>query len=255
MHFAFVGKEFYRKNGLEPLEALRSLQAAGRDDWRATVIGDLESHGDYDSHISVAAKARALKLLERMGSLVTFRPTPVPYGEVVELLKRAYFYLLPTHADTLGYTALEAQACGAKVVASDVGSLPEFVSEQTGVVVPLRHHLQGWRIPAGKVDDVKAKFAALVRTAVVRCFDMPVSERTRLRDSATLQLRANHDPGRHANHLRDLYAEMLRSCEARGWSRRRGKRCVAVWRSCSASRFPNASMACETLPTCLPADA
>jgi len=211
VHFAFVGKEFYRKGGLETLEALRSLQAAGRDDWRATVIGDLDSHGDYASHTSVAAKARARELLERMGRLVTFRPTPVPYGEVVDLLKRADFCLLPTYADTFGYTALEAQACGAVVVASDVGSLPEFVSEETGVVVPLRHHLQGCRIPAGRVNDVKAEFAALVRAAVARCLDMAPSERTRLRDSATLQLRANHDPGRHADRLRALYAEMLRS--------------------------------------------
>lgn len=210
VHFAFVGKEFYRKGGLETLESLCSLQAAGRDDWRATVIGDLDSHGDYASHTSVAAKARALELLDQMGPLVTFRPTPVPYGEVVDLLKRADFYLLPTYADTFGYTALEAQACGAVVVASDVGSLPEVVSEQTGVVVPLRHHLQGWRIPAGKVDDVKAEFAALVRTAVARCLDIPASERNRLRDSAALQLRANHDPGRHAARLRRLYAEMLR---------------------------------------------
>jgi glycosyltransferase involved in cell wall biosynthesis len=211
VRFAFVGKEFYRKGGLETLEALLSLQAAGRDDWRATVIGDLDSHGDYASQTTVADKARALELLERMSCLVTFRPTPVPYGEVVDLLKLADFYLLPTYADTFGYTALEAQACGAVVVASDVGSLPEFVTEQTSVVVTLRHHLQGWRIPTGRVNEVKAEFAALVRAAVARCLDMPVSERNRLRDSATLQLRANHDPGRHAARLRELYAEMLRS--------------------------------------------
>jgi glycosyltransferase involved in cell wall biosynthesis len=211
VRFAFVGKEFYRKGGLEALEALHSLYAAGRQDWRGTVIGDLDSHGDYASHTSVAAKTRALELLERLGPLVTFRPTPVPHGEVADLLKRADFYLLPTYADTFGYTALEAQACGAVVLASDVGSLPEFVSEQTGVVVPLRHRLQGWRIPAGKVTDVKAEFTELVRTAVAQCLDMPVSQRTILRDSATLQLRAHHDPARHAARLRGLYAEMLRS--------------------------------------------
>jgi glycosyltransferase involved in cell wall biosynthesis len=38
--------------------------------------------------------------------------TGIPNSEVIDLLKRTHVSLLPTWAETYGYSVLEAQACG-----------------------------------------------------------------------------------------------------------------------------------------------
>jgi len=141
--FAFAGKEFYSKGGLEILEAFRVLLEAGKRDWTAVVIGDLASFGDYASRADKHERNRAWALLQALDTHVRFIPTPVPHRDVLALLQRSDFYLLPSYADTYGYTALEAQACGTAVVATDVGSQPEFISSRTGIAVPLDEHLDG----------------------------------------------------------------------------------------------------------------
>ena len=203
--FAFVGKEFYRKGGLEVLEAFDALYATGRRDWQAIVVGDLSSFGDYASQTDSGAKARAAQLLERLRPNLRHLPTPVPHNAVIDILRQADFYLLPTYADTFGYTVLEAQACGAVAVATDVGSLPEVVTAQTGLVIPLRDDLSANTLPRINVAQVKREFAIRVRDTVMRCLDMPLDRRASLRNSATAQLRRNHCPISHSTRLGSIY--------------------------------------------------
>jgi glycosyltransferase involved in cell wall biosynthesis len=59
----------------------------------------------------------------------------VPSTEVARWLRAADVYVHPSRADTFPSGVLEALACGAPVVASRVGGIPEQVCEQTGVLV------------------------------------------------------------------------------------------------------------------------
>jgi glycosyltransferase involved in cell wall biosynthesis len=53
------------------------------------------------------------------------------------LLSAADLYVLPTLADNLPYTIMEAMGCGAPVVATNVGGIPEqIVHDVTGFLVP-----------------------------------------------------------------------------------------------------------------------
>jgi glycosyltransferase involved in cell wall biosynthesis len=209
--FAFIGKEFYRKGGLETLEALARLWDGGRRDWRAVIVSDLNSYGDYASRTDRRHRHRAQELLVRLADVVDFVPTPVPNQKVINFLLQADFCLLPTYADTFGYTALEAQACGAIVVATDIGSLPELVSETTGVVIPLQEYLEGWRLPSRNSELVKVAFCERVYQRIRECLDMPPDRRADLRNAATLQLQERHCPKRHSHRLRELYDEALTS--------------------------------------------
>ena len=66
------------------------------------------------------------------------------HASVDELLACADLFLLPSESESFGLAALEAMACGAPVVASRVGGLPE--------VVP--HGDAGYLLPVGDVEGM-----------------------------------------------------------------------------------------------------
>ena len=66
------------------------------------------------------------------------------HGSVEEILSCADLFLLPSESESFGLAALEAMACGAPVVASQAGGLPEVVVD--GVT--------GYLLPVGAVDEM-----------------------------------------------------------------------------------------------------
>jgi starch synthase len=68
---------------------------------------------------------------------VVWIPEMLPRGEVIQLLSRAAVFACPSVYEPLGIVNLEAMACGAAVVASAVGGIPEVVEDGvTGLLVP-----------------------------------------------------------------------------------------------------------------------
>ncbi len=57
---------------------------------------------------------------------------------IEHLLPLLDLFLLPSEQESFGLAALEAMACGAPVIASDVGGLPELVTEGSGFLFPVR---------------------------------------------------------------------------------------------------------------------
>lgn len=66
------------------------------------------------------------------------------HATVEELLSCADLFLLPSASESFGLAALEAIACGAPVVASRVGGLPEVIEDGT----------TGFLLPMGDVDQM-----------------------------------------------------------------------------------------------------
>ena len=70
-----------------------------------------------------------------IGDLVRFEP-PCPQAELAQWYRAATVVLTPSHSESFGLVALEAQACGTPVVAARVGGLRTVVSDgHSGVLV------------------------------------------------------------------------------------------------------------------------
>jgi D-inositol-3-phosphate glycosyltransferase len=77
------------------------------------------------------------ELAARLGStgLVRFEP-PCPQDELAHWYRAATLMLTPSHSESFGLVALEAQACGTPVVAASVGGLRTVVKDgDSGVLV------------------------------------------------------------------------------------------------------------------------
>src|ERR1700754_4517211 len=91
----------------------------------------------------------------------------LPIGKIREILSAATVFVCPSVYEPLGIVNLEAMACGTAVVASDVGGIPEVVTDgETGLLVHFdEHRVEEFR--TGLADAVNALLADPARAAAM----------------------------------------------------------------------------------------
>jgi D-inositol-3-phosphate glycosyltransferase len=95
-----------------------------------------------------------------IGDLVRFEP-PCPQEELACWYRAATVMLAPSHSESFGLVALEAQACGTPVVAASVGGLRTVVRDgESGVLVD-GHDPGDWAAVLGQLVQAPARLAAL----------------------------------------------------------------------------------------------
>jgi glycosyltransferase involved in cell wall biosynthesis len=136
IRFCFVGRDFARKGGVEIIKALSKIE---REKWRLTIISDFNL-SDYATQLSdkqVNVKSGILKKFINDFSDNIEIYEKIDNTKVIDLIKHSDVGLLPTWADSYGYSCLEFQACGCPVISTDVRSLPEINNDQCGWLIPV----------------------------------------------------------------------------------------------------------------------
>lgn len=150
---AFVGR-------IQPLKAPDLLVRAAEKlpGVRVLIVGGPSGSG-LDEPTALQDLAADLGIAER----VTFLP-PQSRERLAQVYRAADIVAVPSHSESFGLVAIEAQACGTPVVAAAVGGLPVAVADQrTGLLVPT-HCTEDW---ADAIADLLARAGpALGRSAV-----------------------------------------------------------------------------------------
>ncbi len=124
----FVGR-VTRQKGLPVL-----LRAADRIDPAAQLVICAGQADTPELEAEVAGLAGQLR--ERRSGVIWLSGM-LAMREVIQLLTHATVFACPSLYEPLGIVNLEAMACGAAVVASRVGGIPEVVADgETGLLVP-----------------------------------------------------------------------------------------------------------------------
>lgn len=130
------------------LVALRNGTGNGRGrdvELRAVLCGG-PSGPDSDQIPELRALAADLGVAD----VVSFEP-PTTRQRLASWYRAADLMCVPSHSESFGLVAVEAQACGTPVVAADVGGLRTCLADgETGVLIP-SHDPNRW---AGVLDDL-----------------------------------------------------------------------------------------------------
>ncbi len=95
------------------------------------------------------------KLAARLGvcDVVLFRP-PVGQDRLADWYRAASVLVMPSHTESFGLVAVEAQACGTPVIAAEVGGLPVAVRDGvSGALVPGHDPVDYAEALSGFADD------------------------------------------------------------------------------------------------------
>lgn len=135
--FTIIGSDFFRKGGKEVLHAFNDILPKNPH-LHLNIISSL-NYGDYATHTTKKDFDDAKDIIKRYPENIKHYSS-LPNKEVLELLINSHVGLLPTWADSFGYSVLEAQAAGCPVITTNVRALPEINNNDIGWIinVPLK---------------------------------------------------------------------------------------------------------------------
>ena len=192
----FVGR-ITRQKGIAHL-----LDAAEQFDPAAQLVLCAGSPDTPEIGAEVEAHVTALR---SAGRAVVWVREMLPRPDLVQLLSNATVFVCPSIYEPFGLVNVEAMACGAAVVASRVGGIPEIVVEgETGFLVGFEPSGEDYGTPADPVrfaGDIAARVNALVAD--------PVRART-MGEAGRERVLAEFSWPAIAAHTADVYRSVLR---------------------------------------------
>ena len=206
LKFLFVGKDFCRKGGGEIIRVFEKLKKLF--DVQLIVIGDPKRKG-YTTDAQWDGEDAILKIIQSNQDWITYYPS-LENTKVLELMKTCHVGLLPTRADTYGYSVLEMQACGLPVITTDVRALPEINNEECGwlIRVPKNACGEAFYATPEEIVALSQTIEAQLEVIVKEICENP--QQIKEKALASLKrIKEMHSPKRYAEQLKRVYDEAL----------------------------------------------
>ncbi|MCI8374273.1 MAG: glycosyltransferase [Lachnospiraceae bacterium] len=131
-HFIFIGRGFFFKGGREIIKTLSRFE--NQYEFKLTLISSLD-YNDYFTRTSYEEMIRWKEIIQKKEWIDYYES--LPNIDVLEKCKQANIGLLPSVADTYGYSVLEMQASGCPVITTNIRAFPEINNEECGWICSL----------------------------------------------------------------------------------------------------------------------
>ena len=209
IHFMFVGGQFFGKGGREILEVFQDLKNSKRYPIKLTIISSL-TPDTYASNTSEKDVGLVKRILDDNNTWIEYHKY-LPNQDVLDLMKTAHVGLLPTYADTYGYSVLEFQASGCPAITTNVRALPEINNDEVGWLIPVRKHSSGEGYYATDLErkamqqNIKTGLKAIL-------IDILENKKQIIQkaNNALKQIENNHSPEKFGLKMLNIYSEAIK---------------------------------------------
>lgn len=205
--FFFVGNDFIRKGGCEILYVFDRVRRKYKN-LELILVGDLKCTENWafkDFQDTGEFIKGAYKIIEDNKDWIHFY-THIPNEQVLELMQGCDVGLLPTWADTYGYSALEMQAAGLPVITTDVRAIPEYNDDDKGWVIRLPKNVCGELALESCQEKDRVRVLLQDRLEQIICHILENPDEVKVKsDSSLLSVRDNNSPELYASLLQKQY--------------------------------------------------
>lgn len=208
IRFCLVGDGFFRKGGKEILMAFENLIKKEKALIKLVLVSSIRLDS-YAAQETEEERKWALKFIEENPFWIEHYQN-IPHIQVLELMKSCDVGLLPTYADSYGFSVLEAQACGLPVISTDVRALPEINNTGVGWIIRVPKNEFGEALYYSPEDrqrlsqQIQVGLETIVRNIVAN----PSVIYTKGLKSIE-RIREMHEPANYAQRLREIYQEAI----------------------------------------------
>lgn len=204
--FFFIGREFFRKGGMEILSVLSELRK--RYNIKLTIVSSFV-HNDYATRSSISDVNHAKSIIESNANWINYYHD-LPNHRVIEMMKNHHIGLLPTWADTYGYSVLEMQASGCPVITTDIRALPEINNDKVGWIIQVPKNKLGEAYYSSKEErlNLSNTIAAGLKKIVQDILDDPGQIKIKS-ELSIKQIKSNHSPEKYAKQIDEVYSDAI----------------------------------------------
>jgi glycosyltransferase involved in cell wall biosynthesis len=204
IRFILVGAAFFRKGGREVLEVFERLVRQEKLPVRLIIVSSLriEPYAAKETEADVAwAKA---KIAENADWIEYY--SALPNADTLALMRTADVGMLPSYADTYGFSVLEAQASGLPVITTDIRALPEVNNPTVGWLIKVPKNALGEALYA--TVEEREVLSQSIRAGLEQSVRHIAADpgQIAVKGAAALdRIRKEHDPAAYADALRQVY--------------------------------------------------
>jgi len=208
IRFMFVGNYFFSKGGREILSVLDEVRRKENINLELIIVSNL-TIDNYASNANEEDLTMVEKFIDANATWISFYQS-IPFHKVSALMESCDVGLLPSYADTYGFSVLEFQASGCPVITTDIRAFPEINNAKIGWII----NVPKWKNGEAKYktkeerDDLSDAIITGLRRYVYEIIENPEVIFKKGQYSIE-RIKREHDPEIFSNRLLKVYQEAL----------------------------------------------